>query len=221
MEVRENSRGETWPGHAIMWRADNHTDSEHVRCANETGVVGRFQQQIGHVMTCVGSDLDPDMHLYFPDWWDEGAKVPDLTVWSANTRPLIVGEVKTPWTLDLEDIMSHEPHRGQRFVGRFMRSAGQVADYMKEYGFKYGFLTTYKETIFFKQEILTFDNELASINQISLGPESQTDDRQFSVETVDRKTCSYLFIAKLVIKSSPEAVSPQGQRYPRGQHERT
>lgn len=37
---------------------------------------------------------------------------------------------------------------------------------MKEYGLKYGFLTTYKETIFFKQEILTFDNELASINQI-------------------------------------------------------
>ena len=26
MEVRENFRGETWPGHAIMWRADNHTD---------------------------------------------------------------------------------------------------------------------------------------------------------------------------------------------------
>lgn len=53
-----------------------HTDrdvsiSEHVRCANETGVVGRFQQQIGHVMTCVGSDLDPNMHLYFGDWWDE------------------------------------------------------------------------------------------------------------------------------------------------------
>ncbi|KAL8756247.1 MAG: hypothetical protein Q9199_003069 [Rusavskia elegans] len=38
---------------------------------------------------------------------------------------------------------------------------------MKEYRLKYGFLTTYKETIFFKQEILTFDNELASINQIS------------------------------------------------------
>ena len=56
--------------HQIQTNRDVPT-SEHVRCANETGVVGRFQQQIGHVMTCVGSDLDPDMHLYFGDWWDE------------------------------------------------------------------------------------------------------------------------------------------------------
>ena len=60
----------------LHFRLYVHTDreistSEHVRCATETGVVGRFQQHVGHVMTCVGESLNPPMHVYFGDWWEE------------------------------------------------------------------------------------------------------------------------------------------------------
>ncbi|KAL8848577.1 MAG: hypothetical protein Q9221_006410 [Calogaya cf. arnoldii] len=169
-EVRRNTEGVTWPNRTLMWRANNSTDREHVRCANETGVVGRFQQHIGHVMTCVGEDLAPPMYVYFGDWCYGGAgTVPDLTIWSADAmpEPLVVGEVKTPWTLNLDNIMVYEGNRDLPLLTRFMRSAGQVAEYMKRFGLKYGFLTTYEKTIFFKQEIMESNNELASCNQIS------------------------------------------------------
>ncbi|KAL8875461.1 MAG: hypothetical protein Q9198_006187 [Flavoplaca austrocitrina] len=93
-------------------------------------------------------------------------KTPALTIWSENARPLIVGEVKTPWTCDLEERMEQEPNRGTIFRNRFPRSAGQVAEYMKRYRLKYGFLTTYTETVFFKQEVTPFDGGVARINDI-------------------------------------------------------
>lgn len=37
---------------------------------------------------------------------------------------------------------------------------------MKELGFKYGYLTTYEETVFFKQEQYTFKGEMAKVNDL-------------------------------------------------------
>ena len=44
--------------------------------------------------------------------------MPDLTVWSESTQPLVVGEVKTPWTLNLLEVT------GPGSLVRFMQSAG-------------------------------------------------------------------------------------------------
>ena len=40
-------------------------------------------------------------------------------------------------------------------------AVGQVANYMRKENFKYGFLTTYDATVFFKQEPYTFRGRIA------------------------------------------------------------
>ncbi|KAL8671589.1 MAG: hypothetical protein Q9168_003913 [Polycauliona sp. 1 TL-2023] len=95
---------------------------------------------------------------------------PDITIWSDDQMtPLVVGEAKTPWTLALRRIMDDEPHMGTNFVSGLPRVTGQVAGYMKSKKHKYGFLTTYAETVFFKQELLTFDGTLAVNNNVAQG----------------------------------------------------
>ncbi|KAL8949739.1 MAG: hypothetical protein Q9222_004185 [Ikaeria aurantiellina] len=147
--------------------------AEIVRCANETGVVGRFQQQVGHVMSHVGLDLG--MHLYFGDWHDKSHLVPDLTIWTDegdNSVPKVCGEMKTPWTLELGDDMAVDNEDPDRFETVFAARAGQIANYMREHDRKYGFLTTYEDTVFFKQETITFDGALAAAHSSLELPQS-------------------------------------------------
>ncbi|KAL8743400.1 MAG: hypothetical protein Q9184_008120, partial [Pyrenodesmia sp. 2 TL-2023] len=165
MEVRMNFLTQPWGPHAITFEGTaDMFNREQVMCANETGVVGRFHQQVGHVMTCVG--LDTGMRLYFGDWHGESHAIPDLTIWNQAQQPLVTGEAKTPWTVNLTSTMAREYTDPVRHRRDFTRSAGQVAYYMKEYSCKYGFLTTYDDTIFFKQEPLAFTREMAIDNRL-------------------------------------------------------
>ncbi|KAL8946995.1 MAG: hypothetical protein Q9222_006677 [Ikaeria aurantiellina] len=121
-------------------------------------------------MTCVGLDLG--MHLYFGDWHGQQTKgIADLTIWNQENQALIAGEVKTPWTVDLGDLMESEetdPDPDQ-FLEEFSQRAGQVAYYMKLNNFKYGFLTTYDHTVFFKQETMALTGQIARANEHSDG----------------------------------------------------
>ncbi|QKX63405.1 uncharacterized protein TRUGW13939_10575 [Talaromyces rugulosus] len=74
-------------------------------------------------------------------------KVPDIAVMDQKARLLLVGEAKTPWVHEIEKTLNHSQSRFRRYLG-------QIARYMHLAQCKYGFLTTYDETIFLKQEAL-------------------------------------------------------------------
>ncbi|KAI4235655.1 MAG: hypothetical protein LQ349_003008 [Xanthoria aureola] len=173
-EVRENFHRQPWAGsqRVLTWDHDL-INRERVKCASEDGVTGRFLQQVGQVMTCVGSELR--MHLYFGDWQgDRDSGVPDVTIWDQNSVAKIAGEMKTPWTLNLGRLMSEtDPDRPTRedFEQTFTLCAGQVANYMKLHQYQYGFLSTYDETVFFKQETHRFTGAWASANGVPQGTE--------------------------------------------------
>ncbi|KAJ5101163.1 hypothetical protein N7456_007215 [Penicillium angulare] len=59
----------------------------------------------------------------------------------------VVGEVKTPWMHDLASIM-------WKGGSEFRNCLGQLANYMRVHNVKYGFITTYHQTIFCKQDSL-------------------------------------------------------------------
>lgn len=76
-------------------------DQETILCANETGVVSRFHQQIGHVMNNIARDQQ--LNCEFGDWYDRTSPdmVPDIAIWKAVhgvKRSVVAGEAKTPWT---------------------------------------------------------------------------------------------------------------------------
>ncbi|KAL9024857.1 MAG: hypothetical protein Q9196_006209 [Gyalolechia fulgens] len=150
-EVRATFDNEAWPTHAITWRHPHDrlqeyfsiftastplvfvlvlmlmiifVGRERVKCANEIGVVGRFQQQVGHVMTAVGEDLG--MRLSFGDWYArQSDSVPDITIWGPDNTPMVVGEAKTPWTLKIGQMMDDEDEYYSRFYRQFTSSAGK------------------------------------------------------------------------------------------------
>ncbi|KAL9594117.1 MAG: hypothetical protein Q9219_007207 [cf. Caloplaca sp. 3 TL-2023] len=101
-EVRDTTRQHIWPTNPLTHETQNSLlNSEQAQCGNEIGVVGRFQQHIGQVMTCVG--LASGMALRFGTWHGEtDAGIPDITIWGPNgADAFAIGEVKTPWTRKL------------------------------------------------------------------------------------------------------------------------
>ncbi|OXV07058.1 hypothetical protein Egran_05177 [Elaphomyces granulatus] len=75
-------------------------------------------------------------------------KVPDIVCTDLSGQLRFISEIKTPWVLDhflqpaIEDEMD-------------LRSVlGQIAMYLRETSLKYGFVSTYEETIFLRQELV-------------------------------------------------------------------
>ena len=88
---------------------------------------------------------------------------PDYAAVNDENRVRFVGEIKTPWTQDLATARSIN-NRWRKWIGKCVfthklfcpmgsnRLLGQIANYMKAYHLKYGFWTTYEQTVFLKQE---------------------------------------------------------------------
>ncbi|KAL9594480.1 MAG: hypothetical protein Q9219_007014 [cf. Caloplaca sp. 3 TL-2023] len=157
-----------WPQHRLIRGTpymDPNEDSEISLVANEKGVAGRFQHDIGHVMTCVGYDVG--MRLRLGDWYKPASPdaMPDMTIWDESYNTLVAGEIKAPWTMKLQTTMGNEYTNPDLFRRSFTRAGGQIANYMKCYNYKYGLLTEYTTTVFFKQESVTFDAPTASANK--------------------------------------------------------
>lgn len=71
---------ESGAGRILAFSQPLDMSTDQVVCANEIGVVGRFHQHIGQVMTCVGRDLG--MQLRFGDWHNAGnGRKADVTIW--------------------------------------------------------------------------------------------------------------------------------------------
>ncbi|KAJ5613623.1 hypothetical protein N7528_007277 [Penicillium herquei] len=71
-------------------------------------------------------------------------KIPDIAMVDDRDLLLVVGEVKTPWMHDLKNTMLEDEVEFRNYLG-------QISRYMYYSKRKFGFLTTYSQTIFLKQ----------------------------------------------------------------------
>ena len=120
----------------MIYNQPNRYTTEQVMCGNESGVVGRFQQHDGHVMTMVLQHMRSavgNKSLRFGDWRPPGAGgpsfYPGLSIYNdvGENFPahlLVVGEVTTPWTINLRgsrsayvDLMNPQKLAYERIVG--------------------------------------------------------------------------------------------------------
>jgi hypothetical protein len=70
---------------------------------------------------------------------------PDIVCMTDFGAARVVGEMKTPWMHDLDDAMS-DPILWPRWLG-------QIAMYMWHSRCTYGFMSTYEQTVFLKQDV--------------------------------------------------------------------
>ncbi|PYI02599.1 hypothetical protein BO78DRAFT_400399 [Aspergillus sclerotiicarbonarius CBS 121057] len=123
----------------------NHTCNEQLFCGDEHSTVARFNQNVGHVMTSVFQSLG--FRARFGDFktccdTTINNKVPDIVLLGDQGSLRVVGEAKTPWMHTLDNFSDQEDTRS---------TFGQISRYMFTSKAKYGFLTTYDQTIFFMQ----------------------------------------------------------------------
>ncbi|KAB8207799.1 hypothetical protein BDV34DRAFT_223003 [Aspergillus parasiticus] len=125
---------------------------EHFAVGDEGGLQGRTQQNVGQVLSAVCAAVGVDMS--FADFratigTSINGKVPDMVCMTNAGGLRIVGEIKVPWVNDhklANTLTGGNQHRIQRLFG-------QIAQYMKLADLRYGFLSTYNETIFFRQVV--------------------------------------------------------------------
>ncbi|DAA77265.1 TPA_exp: Uncharacterized protein A8136_6525 [Trichophyton benhamiae CBS 112371] len=142
-------------------------DHEHYLCGDEQSVCGRFAQNVLGPVTAVA--FANGVKARFGDFKvcaeSQGeADVPDFVAVHCTAKNLhaleqldssevpylkFVGEAKTPWRHDLGKIHHDFTTRKKSTIDRAL---GQIAKYMYDHKMRYGFLTTYDETIFLKQE---------------------------------------------------------------------
>ena len=175
--VRHNTQAINWNEHQSVLQirpadTSNAVHHEHYVCGDEKSVSARLVQNVFQPLIAVGKELGQQI-----EWSDAKASragisfpkdVPDFVA-LANGRELrLLGEAKTPWAHDIAraaQVVTTEIELWRRF-GRnsiipsllldadkcCLNGVGQIAKYMKKYEVKYGFYTTYEETIFLKKE---------------------------------------------------------------------
>ncbi|KAI9777790.1 MAG: hypothetical protein M1839_008585 [Geoglossum umbratile] len=147
------------------------TEKEVIRIGNEHGLMGRFGQNVSHVM----SEIYESCHLpiFFGDYQagkthidaQNYRKIPDLVLLDDQHMIRAIGEGKTFWT---KNLMGKDPIIRAGWLGEFILSfsveisslkiAGQLARYMDDLGLRFGFYTTYNAPIFLKRASdLTFE----------------------------------------------------------------
>ncbi|KAK2808596.1 hypothetical protein FQN50_004628 [Emmonsiellopsis sp. PD_5] len=149
--------------------------SELFLCGDEASVVGRLEQNAMHPVSAVAryhsirnrfGDFRTieESHAALGQPSDDRVPrtIPDIAgseeLEDADRRLCrylkFVGEGKTPWVHKLaawlNDFEEHNTDKSKSSPLR--KTLGQIALYMYDYGSKYGFLTTYNQTIFLKQE---------------------------------------------------------------------
>ncbi|KZF26200.1 hypothetical protein L228DRAFT_242633 [Xylona heveae TC161] len=150
-EVRSTFRSTPWSAEILGYAAQNRQsslDREQIICGDESSIVGRFNQHVGQVMGSVFRTLD--ISLWFGDYRASpdvsmGGDTPDIVVMDGDGLLKLVGEAKTPWRHNIASTMLQPQERLRRYLG-------QISRYMYIAKIKFGFLTTYNQTIFFKQE---------------------------------------------------------------------
>ncbi|KAI9658174.1 MAG: hypothetical protein M1831_004021 [Alyxoria varia] len=170
--VGSSRSGVPWPDDLKEGVAPLRLRREVVACGDEATLVGRFvnnalipandavdqtRRRTGnHTKVWVGdrsiSTLDPT-HVVPPPGMPTDTTHPDILFCNSEGTPRCAGELKTFWTIgDLTQ--AREYYRTQRRDGTFGRILGQVAGYMQRLQVRYGFISTYEETMAVKAEYL-------------------------------------------------------------------
>lgn len=141
-EVRKLVKKQEWPEEELVHYPDSHRgDAEYYEdeddtestfedeiyaCGDEQSVVGRFANNVGHVMGHVYTALGKP--LRFSDWkgspnsaaitQSQSMKIPDFAIWdprSGQSTLLVIGEAKTPWKHSIKAAMTTEAKTRQYF----------------------------------------------------------------------------------------------------------
>ncbi|KAJ5580254.1 uncharacterized protein N7459_006239 [Penicillium hispanicum] len=150
--VRTVNESQNWNSQPIKCdMIARNMQGDSVFVGDETGVQGRFQQAVGHAMGQVFKAQT--MNIAFGDFKCVGNTVaitPDIAMFATlNRRPELkaIGEMKVPWVIR-HDISSTWELGDEEW---FRTLLAQPIQYMKKLKCKYGFLSTYDQTIFLRQ----------------------------------------------------------------------
>jgi hypothetical protein len=122
-------------------------DQEIFELGDEHGLQARFSQSLGSVLGHVFSAQSID--LKFADFKSLGISytgIPDVILKDSSNKLQVVGELKAPW------VEQHKMSAAMDNESMIRTLLAQPILYMLELKCKYGFLSSYDETIFLRQE---------------------------------------------------------------------
>ncbi|RHZ51202.1 hypothetical protein CDV55_100908 [Aspergillus turcosus] len=130
---------------------DSDTNERYV-VGSELGLTGRFSKSICDAVAKVLSVTEL-AHLTFGDFQaaahTDSRDVPDVVLLSLpRSNVITVGELKTFWTVLLEDYPVNE---GAANIAPMQPHFGQLVSYMRTNRLRYGFLSTYRSTVFVRR----------------------------------------------------------------------
>ncbi|KAF9892635.1 hypothetical protein FE257_001037 [Aspergillus nanangensis] len=124
--------------------------NEHYVVGKEEGVQGRYQNNVGQAMGAILQNQAVDIQV--GDFAASATiyhKEPDMAFMSRSTKHVrIVSEFKTPW-IDAHNLAAS--FSGADGTVPPSKQLGQIAEYMYDLHLKYGFMSTYEETVFLRQ----------------------------------------------------------------------
>lgn len=132
--------------------------NEQLVIGDETGLQGRFNQNVGHVMSAVyGSQ---GLNLRFGDYKSTNTnasnsykRVPDMVIMDQVTKVRALGDLKSQWVRQ-HHLRGFPPTSNVNIrKTHFRRQIGRLARYMQDLQVRYGFYSTYGQHIFLSQEV--------------------------------------------------------------------
>jgi len=124
-------------------------EKEIVEVGDEHRVQGRFQQSLGTVLGHIFKAQSIDLHFAnFKCLGSSYSGIHDVILKNNTNELKVIGELKVPWVAQrrIGDFYSETQLRSLRTL------LAQPIDYMQDLNCMYGFLSTYNETIFLRQE---------------------------------------------------------------------
>ncbi|KAJ5202292.1 hypothetical protein N7449_004371 [Penicillium cf. viridicatum] len=159
-DVANTYNGQTWSPRALASSLTGNSltgsvHEEQVFVSDERGIQGRLEGRAGTVLGAVFRAQNHNLKLGSfkgaqPPY--QGClKAPDFVLMTSAHDAKVVGEAKAPWIAEhCLDNLVDEFENGD--TEQTLRHAlGQIARYMLETRLKYGFLTTYEQTIFLRK----------------------------------------------------------------------
>ncbi|RHZ64418.1 uncharacterized protein CDV56_101264 [Aspergillus thermomutatus] len=131
---------------------DDSDANEHFLVGSKLGLAGRFYKHMCDAVAKVLSVTEL-AHLTFGDFQatarTDSRDVPDIVLLTLpRSNVLAVGVLKTFWTVELEKYPVNE---GAANIAIMQPHFGQLVSYMRTNRLKYGFLSTYRTTVFVRR----------------------------------------------------------------------
>ncbi|OOQ89244.1 hypothetical protein PEBR_17002 [Penicillium brasilianum] len=159
-DVANTYNGQFWSPRALAssLMGNSITGSVHeeqVFMSDERGIQGRLEGRAGTALGAVFRAQNQDLKLgsfkgASPPYQGY-LKAPDFVLMTSAHTAKVIGEAKVPWIAehDLQDLV--DEFENDDTHQKLRHALGQIARYMLETRLKYGFLTTYEQTIFLRK----------------------------------------------------------------------